>query len=227
MTDVPGLFQLMDAWRHLPAYQLERRADVFFALYLRDFLAAKTGIDFDPRLVPEFPIKRELIWAEKPGAASVKADYLLVSRDLKYAIIVELKTDSRSRRDEQDTYLERAQKVGMPALIQGVIDIIRATSAHRKYFHLASLLAELGLLRLPEGYKEHLFPSIRPGLRRVLSRLEPSTAVPQLSVLYLQPQPGPAAVGFDEFASFVASRPGDVAQVFAAHLRRWQTPAGG
>lgn len=226
MTDVSGLFALMDAWRHLPAYQLERRADVFFALYLRDFVAQKTGIDFDSRIVPEFPIKRDLIWPEKPGSSSVKADYLLVSRDAEHALLVELKTDSGSRRDQQDTYLERAQQLGMQPLLQGVADIIRATSAHRKYFHLACLLRDLGLLSLPTGYRDHLFPSIKTGLSTLLTEVKPSAASPRLAVLYIQPQPGPAAIGFEEFASFVESRPGDLPRVFAAHLRRWQLPAG-
>lgn len=197
---------------------------MFFALYLRDFVAQKTGIDFDPRIVPEFPIKRDLIWPERPGSSSVKVDYLLVSRDVENALLVELKTDSSSRRDQQDTYLERAQNIGMQALLLGVADIIRATSAHRKYFHLACLLRDLGLLSLPPDYREHLFPTIKTGLSTLLTQVKPSAASPRLAVLYIQPQPGPAAIGFEEFASFVDSRPGDLPKVFAAHLRRWQVP---
>ena len=32
MKQIDTLFDRMDAWRHFPNYQLERRADVFFAL---------------------------------------------------------------------------------------------------------------------------------------------------------------------------------------------------
>jgi len=34
MKQIDTLFDRMDAWRHLPNYQLERRADIFFAMYL-------------------------------------------------------------------------------------------------------------------------------------------------------------------------------------------------
>jgi len=35
---IDNLFNLLDDWRTLPAYQLERRADIFFALYLDKIL---------------------------------------------------------------------------------------------------------------------------------------------------------------------------------------------
>jgi len=31
---IQKLFDLLDDWRYLPAYRLERRSDVFFVLYL-------------------------------------------------------------------------------------------------------------------------------------------------------------------------------------------------
>ena len=34
MTKIDTVFDSMDRWRHLPGYQLERRADLFFALYM-------------------------------------------------------------------------------------------------------------------------------------------------------------------------------------------------
>ena len=48
---------LLDTWRHLPAYQLERRADIFFALFLPDVLEEKFGVPISPVLIPEFPVK--------------------------------------------------------------------------------------------------------------------------------------------------------------------------
>jgi len=35
------LFDLMDDWRNLPAYQLERRADIFFAIHLEEIIEKK------------------------------------------------------------------------------------------------------------------------------------------------------------------------------------------
>ena len=43
MIHFNALFDRMDAWRHLPDYQLERRADLFFSLYLAEALQAKLG----------------------------------------------------------------------------------------------------------------------------------------------------------------------------------------
>jgi len=38
MNRIDAIFDRMDVWRHLPSYQLERRADLFFALYLPEVL---------------------------------------------------------------------------------------------------------------------------------------------------------------------------------------------
>ena len=43
MQKLEELFARLDDWRHLPAYQLERRADIFFSLYLPDVLARRVG----------------------------------------------------------------------------------------------------------------------------------------------------------------------------------------
>jgi hypothetical protein len=40
---IQQLFENLDSWRHLPAYQLERRADVFFSVYLHPMLAERFG----------------------------------------------------------------------------------------------------------------------------------------------------------------------------------------
>ena len=55
MRSIDTLFDRMDAWRHLPSYQLERRADLFFSLYLPEVLEARA--DPDPLLfgVERFP----------------------------------------------------------------------------------------------------------------------------------------------------------------------------
>jgi hypothetical protein len=59
--DIENVFDRLDAWRHLPAYQLERRADIFFSRYLIGVLSEITGDDLEEEIIPEFPIKRDLI----------------------------------------------------------------------------------------------------------------------------------------------------------------------
>ena len=59
--EVASIFGLLDKWRNLPPYRIERRADIFFALLLPDVLnrhLSAPGIAIDPRVIPEFPLKR-------------------------------------------------------------------------------------------------------------------------------------------------------------------------
>ena len=58
LPTIERVFDLLDAWRHLPAYQLERRADIFFALFLPEVLEKHFNIALNPILVPEFPIRK-------------------------------------------------------------------------------------------------------------------------------------------------------------------------
>ena len=39
MDRLEALFRNLDRWRHLPNYELERRADIFFSIYLVDLIA--------------------------------------------------------------------------------------------------------------------------------------------------------------------------------------------
>ncbi len=110
------LFDLLDDYRHLPAYQLERRADIFFALYLESVIEEKFKIKPD-FIFPEFPIRIGSIHTNIEINKSFKIDYLIFSKSSKRIFFVELKTDSNSRRDKQDWYLEKAKEVGIRELL--------------------------------------------------------------------------------------------------------------
>ena len=114
MKQIDTLFNRMDAWRHLPNYQLERRADIFFALYLPEVLEAKLRFAVGPELAPEFPVRIGTIYPNIPIDKSYKIDYVALSAAADKAVLVELKTEGLSRRPEQDKYLLAAQKVGLP-----------------------------------------------------------------------------------------------------------------
>ena len=131
MDHVMELFSRMDAWRHLPSYQLERRADLFFALYLPQVLQAKLGFPIRPELVPEFPVRSGTICPQDPTNRSSKIDYLALSADGAHAVFVELKTDNKSRRSKQDEYLLAAQEVGLSSLLEGLLNIFCATDEKR------------------------------------------------------------------------------------------------
>ncbi len=140
------LFDTLDDWRHLPAYQLERRADIFFALYLPEIIKKRFGLDID-FIIPEFPVRIGNIDTDKlltnPNL-SFKIDYLALCKAENKVYFIELKTDDSSRRDKQDLYLKKAKENNISDLINGVLDINRATNAKKKYGNLLSLLSQIG-----------------------------------------------------------------------------------
>lgn len=135
---VTSLFDLLDQWRHHPAYQLERRADIFFAMYLREVIEQELGVSLHEHIVPEFPIKHE------HNNQSGKVDYLLAARDHSEVFFVELKTDARSRREAQDEYLGRARGLGFARISRDLVQIMLNTTEHEKYEHLARSMVRLG-----------------------------------------------------------------------------------
>jgi hypothetical protein len=144
------LFDNMDAWRHLPAYQLERRADIFFSIYLPDLLRDKYGVMVGG-VLPEFPIRVGTVDPNSYSNQSFKIDYLIKVRDADRVIFLELKTDDGSRRSKQDWYLERACQVGLPTLLEGLREIYRSTTSKRKYRYLLDRLHDMGLIMLKDG----------------------------------------------------------------------------
>ena len=90
------VFSKLDEWRHLPSYQLERRVDVFFGLFLPEVLAALsdrepvlgTLIPDDVHVVPEFPLHKGLLGISKNKQQghdnqSVKVDFAVFPRTRK------------------------------------------------------------------------------------------------------------------------------------------------
>ena len=79
MKQINTLFDRMDAWRHLPNYQLERRADLFFSLYLPEVLEAKLGFPVADQIVPEFPVRIGTIYPDIPIDKSYKIESRQIS----------------------------------------------------------------------------------------------------------------------------------------------------
>jgi hypothetical protein len=96
------IFNNLDDWRHLPAYQLERRADIFFSLYLPEvlFKTKALGLAEIPILIPEFPCRLETVHSIG-GNQSFKVDYLAIAKAANgkpaQSVFVELKTEIGSR----------------------------------------------------------------------------------------------------------------------------------
>jgi hypothetical protein len=206
MTNLTRIFDTLDDWRHLPAYQLERRADIFFALYLPDLLRERLGFEIEG-LIPEFPLHKATIYPDEGNNQSARADYLAKAGGCKAAVLVELKTDQGSRSDKQDASLERAREVGLAALLRGVGQIVGATDEKRKYRHLLHKLEELDLITLaPDG------------------RLDGVAEGYALHLVYVQPGDSDGAeqeIGFHEAAEVIERRGDALSRRFAASLREW------
>lgn len=216
------VFDRLDAWRHLPAYQLERRADIFFSLYMKEVVENELNVRLLDAIIPEIPIK------QPNSGKSFKADYLLTAADHQRAFLVELKTDTRSRRTKQDEYLARAVDGGMEGLLEGIRSIVLATSAYQKYYHLLCELESLGYLQLPDKLSAFIFPKAKPGLTKKLREIGLGKHRPKLELLFVQPNATHLgrAIDFETFARHVAKHGDALSQRFAESLLRWRTPAG-
>lgn len=199
---IDNVFALLDDWRGFPAYQLERRADIYFALFLP--LVLKNHFDdlkTEPKLIPEFPLRHGTLGIKQRGNRSSKVDYAAISRDDGKVYLIELKTDKESRNEEQDNYLQAASKRTFKELADGVHRISKATNQKHKYENLLERLTEIGAVD--------------------------SAVKPQ--IVYLQPTKDnpPASTGdasyiyFAEFARFIRGR-GEIADRFAKSLKEWQ-----
>ena len=226
----------MDAWRHLPAWQLERRADLFFGVFLATVLEATFDVAINPRIVPELPLLKRLVQARaRPGLSSVKLDYFAMAADGSRGFLVELKTDVRSRRAGQDAYLHAAQRVGLPALMQGVVDIVvgpRLRDVHRdhKYAWMVHALSELGCLTAPDAYRRAVYAEDRTGLTAAARSLAVTAPDCPLEVVYVQPvrsdeeASGTTTIDFEAFAAVIEATKEPMGARFAQSLRDWTCP---
>jgi hypothetical protein len=227
------LLDLLDSWRDLPAYQLERRADIFFAAYLPRFLSDRFGCAVSERLIPEFPLHHRTMRPLVPrkGDDSCRLDYLALDVDLSNAYFVELKTDAGSRGLEQEQNMTAAKEAGLPALVAGVLKIVKASTQKRKYACILRLMAANKLLALPEDFDEMVARKrYQSAINQCLPRMRISEVKPEIRILYLQPRAtGEGDIGFADFAAWLCSQPGDdLAARFAVSLGRWAAaPAGG
>jgi hypothetical protein len=140
---IEQLFSLLTEWRAFPNYQLERRADIFFALYLKEILRDKYPDNEFELIIPEFPLRYGSIREEDQGNGanrSAKVDYVCVDRVNEFCVLLELKTEERSLRVDQFENMKNALKAGYAALLDGVRELIKHTKEKGKYTTLLKYL---------------------------------------------------------------------------------------
>lgn len=158
-------FAMLAEWRHLPAYQLERRVDVFFGLFMPEIVAHlydretpdATGADVRVMVVPEFPLHKGLLGIAN-NDQSVKVDFAVFRRKPKekQIFLVELKTDCTSISDTQLKNMLKAKRIGPEKLLSGVLKAAKASKEKRKYAQLLWRLGdkELGCIDGTDGFKQ-------------------------------------------------------------------------
>ncbi|MDL2262760.1 hypothetical protein LJC11_04580 [Bacteroidales bacterium OttesenSCG-928-I21] len=202
------LFTLLDEWRNLPAYQLERRADIFFALYLPKIMKQKFGVDIE-HIIPEFPVRKGTVNSGEKleyQNRSFKIDYVAVSEKTNTVYLIELKTDDTSRREKQDQDLNSAKNANITNLIDGVLKICQATSSKKKYENLLSLLSTIGWIDEDlKTNKSHDY---------------------DIEIIYIQPnsiQSENTIISFDEIVSFLSKEEDILTKRFVKSLIEWKT----
>jgi len=222
MNIVAEIFKRMDEWRNLPSYALERRADIFFAVYLKTALEAKYNTAIKEEIIPEFPVRKATIYPNITDNRSFKIDYLAFSEDNKTAFAIELKTDIGSRREKQDDYLKAVADIGLTKLIQGLIEIFLATKLKRKYFHLFKMLEDAGIIELPSQLQPKVFSKNMRGVSPIIRKVKIIAHVGQSKVVYLQPTgDGESVITFKEFGSLIEGIDDPITQRFVESLKTW------
>jgi hypothetical protein len=144
-------FDFLIDCKKLPAYRLEPRIDSFIGYYLSDIIGhyKKTKVI---GIIPEFPIRKKSIGHKDLGERSYKVDFLLITKKGPN-FLVEVKSDSKYRRPDQDKYLRDAKKHGLGKLINGINPIYNKTKERPKYKHLIDKLKSKKLSLLDNDYK--------------------------------------------------------------------------
>jgi len=214
----------LDSWRHLPKYQLERRADLFFGLFINSIVASHLNIDLQEIVIPEFPYKNT-----EDRYTTVNFDYVLFSKDTKTVYLLELKTDAGSVDDDQLAYLTAAKAVEFNSILSGIVAVSNKSKHNAKYGCLLKLLADLKVVSKDQESQEHS------------QKYSVNNTIEHIQILYLSPQLSGkshekvlAVVGsedniisFTRAAELLEKTGAAVECHFASYLRRWDATAAG
>ena len=204
-SKITELFDLLDKWRYFPAYQLERRADIFFAVFLKQIIHSKYNIAVDT-IIPEFPVRVGAVHNVDINK-SYKIDYLCVNQQTHKVFLTELKTDVHSSRPRQDDYLTRAKKINISGLVDGLRKMYNATYQKSKYLNLLHEIEKLGWINIKGD---------------VVTNLQPEYDV---EILYIQPEKHPddtnEVITFDNLISVLRANSDSLSHRFIQSLELW------
>ena len=239
-------FSKLNEWRHLPAYQLERRVDVFFGLFLHQVIArlvSRETVPSEPRgcvdVLPEFPLHKGLLGipekTQSPNNQSVRVDFAVFFSDVKrkQIFLVELKTDHKSISKQQLENMVKAQHAGSKKLLCGVIKAAKASAEPRKYAQLIWRLAQLGCIDVPPRFSQMRMEIDRPGLATNFELLcvGESWSDAAVNLVFISPRRNGdhdaelyshfSCLEFREVAAIIEETQQPFASDFASYLRQW------
>jgi hypothetical protein len=148
MSSIQSYFSVLRDWKRLPAYRAEPRVDSIVGFALPEILLHNRG-ERVALVIPELPLRIGSVQPQHEGKSysnkSYKVDFFVMTQDGKN-YLVEFKTDSGSRREKQDDYLEAAKNVGLGAVVEGILKLYQATTYKTKYRYLLAKMEDAGLI---------------------------------------------------------------------------------
>lgn len=197
--EISKIFNNLDKWRHFPNYQLERRADIFFTLYLHGIMEKCLHKKLEDIIIPEFPIKID--GEKKDTNRTWKIDYILISKNKEYVYFVELKTDMASKNPAQEKSMLEKQGKRFSNDLENLTKVIKASRYKKKYFHLLYQLCELGLYEnanAVNGFlRENDFKSLKK--HTLCPRKKTNKQKMKIQIVYIQPKEDPKSKSVPNF----------------------------
>ncbi len=147
-------FDTLDDWKKLPAYRAEPRIDSLIGFYLPEFISEQFNDEING-IIPELPLRLATIKPEYEGTTfadrSYKVDFYLLGKSGTHYFI-EFKTDSKSRNNKQDKYLQSLEQIEMKKIVDGILRIASVSPYKIKYNHLLEKLKTLKLIDDENNY---------------------------------------------------------------------------
>lgn len=228
MSSLEAIFSTLDDWRHLLGYQLERRVDIFFAMFLPKVIAKKFDLqESDLCIIPEFPYGKA-----DDSAKHQQVDFAVFSNISKRLTLVELKTDIGSVDPDQLDAMREIRSV--KKLICDVIEIVQSArkgSVQKKYTHLVCRLSALGLIDNLDR-KNIKWESSRPGIAAAFKEIELGSEICkwEKQLVLISPcnkeMEGFSKIDFSYFAEVIKDCD-EMGKTFAKYLREWEGQEAG
>ncbi len=202
---VDKIFDLLDKWRLYPAYQLERRVDIFIAAILPKLIEHKYQKEVFG-ILPEFPLRVSDVKPEIKSNQSYRIDYVALCND-STVYLIEFKTEMDSLNENQDAYLNLAKTMKVSSLVEGLLKIYDKTKQKAKYRYYIEELKRWGWVKV-EG-----------------DDISNTGSNHGVEILYIQPikrKKEQSEIVFDDIIRFLDDYDDPISSRLKVSLRKWE-----